>query len=131
MSSSMNPLFIKAGVAAVSAAVLDRLVCGEQDMYQNAYFGLSTAAGVGIGSYISSLTPAMLPDSPGLYTGKGVMDRAFEVIGGTASAAVIGKYLTKGETGSFTTKLMVVVASDFIAEYAKDYLTSAPLAYLQ
>ena len=130
-SASISPIFIKTSVGAVAAAVLDRFIIGEQDMTQNAYFGVSVGAGLGVGSYISSLTPAMLPDSAGLYTGQGVMDRSFEVLGGVASSYIISKYMTKNETGSITSKLLVVVASDFIAEYVKDYITTAPLAYLQ
>ena len=130
-SATISPIFIKSSVGALSAAILDRIVIGEQDMTQNAYFGISVGAGLAVGSYISSLTPALLPDSAGLYTGKGVMDRTFEVIGGTASSYIISKYMTKNETGSMTSKILVVVASDFIAEYISDYITSQPLAYLQ
>ena len=129
-SASISPIFIKTSVGAVAAAVLDRFIIGEQDMTQNAYFGVSVGAGLGIGSYISSLTPAMLPDSAGLYTGQGVMDRAFEVIGGTAASYIVSKYMTKNETGSMTSKLLVIVASDFISEMTKDYLTTQPLQYL-
>lgn len=131
-SSSISPIYIKTGVATLASAVLDRFVCGEQDYMQNAYFGVSTGLGVGIGTYISSLTPAFLPNDPnGLYTGQGVMDRAFEIGGGVAGTYVISKYLTKDNYNtSITTKLLVVVASDFIAEYAKDYLTSQPMAFL-
>ena len=131
-SSSISPIYIKTGIAALAGAVLDRFVCGEQDMMQNVYFGLSTGVGVGVGSYISSLTPAFLPNDPnGLYTGRGVMDRTFEIGGGVASTYIISKYLTKDNYNtSITTKLLVVVASDFIAEYAKDYLTTQPMAFL-
>jgi hypothetical protein len=74
-ASNISPIYIKTGIASLAGAVLDRFVCGEQDYMQNVYFGLSTGVGVGVGSYISSLTPAFLPNDPnGLYTGKGVMD---------------------------------------------------------
>ena len=134
MTSTISPIYIKTGIASLAGAVLDRFVCGEQDMMQNVYFGLSTGVGVGVGSYISSLTPAFLPnDTSGsnLYTGKGVMDRTFEVGGGLASSFIISKYITKDNNNCpMTTKLLVVVASDFIAEYAKDFLTTQPMAFL-
>ena len=130
--STVSPIYIKTGVAAVAAALLDRFVCGQSDMTQNAYFGLSTGVGVGVGSYIATLTPAMLPDDPsGMYTGKGVMERGFEVLGGGAASFIVSKYLTKSSNNcSMTTKVMVILASDFIAEYAKDYILSEKLAFL-
>ena len=135
MTSTITPIFIKTGVAAISAAVLDRFICGEQDMYQNMYFGLSTGAGVGIGSYISSVTPPFIPDdtsSSKLYTGQGIMDRAFEIGGGVAAGFIFSKYMTKNSINvPMTTKLLVAVASDFLAEYAKDYLiTPNQMAFL-
>ena len=129
-SATISPVFIKSSVGAVAAAVLDRFIIGEQDMAQNAYFGVSVGLGLGVGSYISSLTPAFLPDSPGLYTGQGVMDRAFELLGGTASSYIVSKYMTKNETGSITSKLLVIVGSDVIAELIKDYITTQPVQYL-
>ena len=134
MTSTISPIYIKTGVAAISGAVLDRFICGEQDMYQNLYFGLSTGAGVGIGSYISSLTPAFLPDDTSgsnLYTGRGVMDRTFEIGGGLATTYIVSKYINKNSYNCpITTKLLVAVASDVIAEYAKDYFTTQPMAFL-
>lgn len=129
---SISPIYIKTGVAAVAGSALDRFVCGTTDMTQNAYFGASVGLGVGVGSYISSLTPAMLPNDPnGLYTGKGVMDRTFEILGGTASSYIISKYLTKqNNNSSMTTKLLCIVASDFIAEYTTDFVLARPMQYL-
>jgi hypothetical protein len=51
--------------------------------------------------------------------------------GGVAGTYVVSKFITKDNYNTpITTKLLCVVASDFIAEYAKDYLTSQPMAYL-
>jgi hypothetical protein len=130
-SSTVSPIFIKVAVAGLSASVLDRFVLGEQDMTQNIYFGVSTGAGVGIGSYIASLTPALLPDNPDMnYTGLGVMQRSFEVLGGLAGGIAVDKYLSKEDNSSLVSKVGVVLLSDFIAEYVKDYITSAPLQFL-
>ena len=59
--SSMNPLYIKAGSSVAISAVLDRFILGEQEINKNLYFGLATGAGVASGSYLSSITPALLP----------------------------------------------------------------------
>ena len=131
MTTTISPIWIKSGTSALAASVLDRWVCGEDDMTQNAYFGVAVGAGVGVGSYISSLTPALLPDSAGLYTGKGVMDRTFEIGGGLAASYIISKYMTKQNNETLTNKLLCVVVLDFIGEYIKDYITSQPVAFSQ
>ena len=73
--TTISPIYIKSASAIVIAGVLDRFICGEQDMMQNAYFGVSTGLGISLGSYISSMVPAILPDSAGLYTGSALPSR--------------------------------------------------------
>ena len=130
-TSSMNPLFIRSAVSAGVAGLLDRFVCGEENLMQNVYFGVANGAGSAVGSYISSLTPAMLPDSTtGLYTGKGVMDRSMEILGSTAGSFILSKYMTEGKSCSMTMKILVSVASNFIGEYSADFVSNQPLLYL-
>ena len=131
MSSSMNPLYIKAGASVAISAVLDRFVLGEQEITKNLYFGLATGVGVAAGSYLSSITPALLPDdASGLYTGKSVMSRVFEIGAGVGGVVVLDNYITKSNQTSLTGKLLVVFVTDFASEYLTDYLTTQPLAYL-
>ena len=101
-------------------------------MMQNVYFGVSTGLGIGLGSYIGGMIPPVIPDSAGLYTGSAVQTRVVEVGGGLAATYVISKYMTKQNNNtSLTSKILVVLATDFISEYIADYATSQPLAYLQ
>ena len=131
MSTSMNPLYIKAGSSIAISAVLDRFILGEQDMTKNLYFGLATGVGVAAGSYLSTITPALLPDdASGLYTGKSVMSRVFEIGGGVGSTVILENYITKSSQSSLTGKLLVVFVTDFASEYLTDYLTTKPLSYL-
>ena len=130
--TTISPLYIKGASAVVIAGVLDRFICGETDMMQNAYFGVSTGLGIGLGSYISSMIPAILPDSSGLYTGSALQSRVIEVGGGLAATYVVSKYMTKQNNNiSLSSKVLVVLATDFISEYIADYATTQPLAYLQ
>ena len=61
-----------------------------------------------------------------------LQSRVIEVGGGLAATYVVSKYMTKQNNNiSLSSKVLVVLATDFISEYIADYATTQPLAYLQ
>lgn len=129
-SISPSPLYIKSGVSAVTSAVLCKYIAGDELM-PAVYFGAATGAGSLVGGMISSYIPEFFPDSPGMWQGGAVQDRVLEVGGAVAAGALLNRYTQNNSNATFSTKLMIVFASNFVGEYVSDYITTQPLAYLQ
>jgi putative Mn2+ efflux pump MntP len=135
MSSTDNPFYVspvmvKPVVAGVVSGILDRVVLKREYLSQNVSFGVAVAVGTSLGEFVGGYVPQILPDIS-FVNGKTVGQRAIELGIGSGSAYVVNRYvLTNDGTPSLMLqRLGVIFVSQFISEYAADYLSSAPLSY--
>ena len=124
-----NPTILKGGFSFLIAGALDHYVLGVPDMKNNAIFAGSVASGIVVGNLIGSTIPSVIQDST-YYAGKTIAQRAFELGFGTASAYAINMAMAQAKYGDTYKRIGVIFATDFIAEYASDYIIGNPLAYL-
>ena len=121
----LKPLITGATVVAI-----DKFVMKNDNMNESLYFGVAAAAGIYGGSMIAKAMPLPLP-SGDYFSGKTVELRVAEVTVGAGVAYTINKYALKNDYSQdqMLNKLAVLAVSDFIAEYAVDYLQGNKLAY--
>jgi hypothetical protein len=124
-----NPTILKGLFSFAVAGTLDRFALGVADTKNNAIFAGSVASGIVVGNLIGGTIPSVIQDST-YYAGKTIAQRAFEVGFGGAAAYGLNMAFAKADYGDVYKRLGVIVATDFIAEYACDFITGNPLAYL-
>lgn len=131
MSGGMSPIVIKSLVAAGTAGALDKFLIGEPDLTQNALFAASVGGGVYLGSMVSNITPALLPDNLSAtipYTGSKIMEQTFDVGASAGIGYLLTKYGTLSEPkGQMYQKLGVSLISIAVGEYVRDFLNNEPL----
>ena len=93
---------------------------------------LPFASAVGVGIYISSIVGNFVPDlSFGMFpNGKSVEARILEIGLGSTSAWAMNKYYIGNDYGrnDMAMRLGAIAISDFVGEYASDYMQGKPLA---
>ena len=123
--------YIKPLVGGAVAAALDNMYLMNKNTTANMYFGGAVAAGLFASQIIEPLMPQIIPVSV-LSNGKTVEDRIIEIGAGAGSAYVLNRYILKNDynPNDMYKKLAIVAASDFIGEYASDYMGGRALSYL-
>ena len=134
MSSSSTSVsgYVKPLVGAATAVVLDKYVLMQPNMNSSLYFGASVGAALFIVSMFDANVPAFLPDVPAIgASGATLSKRVAEITAGSAGAYAVNKFLLKNDNSPamMAKKIGVIVASDFVGEYAADYFSSQPLSY--
>ena len=129
-----NPSIMKGGFAFVISSALDRYVMGQENIESNITFGLVTGASVLIGSYVSSMESINFLGTAhnGYYNNKTVAHRLVEIGVGSTVAYSINSYLLHNEfnPNDFTTRVLILVGTDFLATYATEYMSNQVLSYL-
>jgi hypothetical protein len=125
---------LKPIIAGLVCTVLDNQLTSEKDIRNNAVFGAVVGAGIYTAEMLAPPISQMLPQMEGpLANGKTVANRIVEVgLASGASYAVNNAIGNEGPAtrGEMMNRLAIIVASDFIAEYATDYITGKPLGFL-
>jgi hypothetical protein len=127
---SGNRDFIKPLVGGAVAAGLDNMYLNNKNQTANMYFGAAVAVGLYASQVIEPIMPQIIPASL-LSNGKTIEDRIIEIGAGAGSSYVLNKYILKNDfnQSEMIKKLGVIVASDFIGEYASDYMAGRALSY--
>jgi hypothetical protein len=129
----MSTDFVKPAVGAVVAILGDKYILNNQNMNSNAVFGASVGIGIYASSLISPNIPKFLPDLGTMASGKALQDRVTEISLSSGSAYIINRYVMQNDYNSsdMMKKLGIIVAADFIGEYASDYFGGRALSYFQ
>ena len=131
MSDLNNPFMIKFVSATIIASAIDRFYFQfEQNTQHNLIFGISTGAGIALGSLIGNQIPSVIQDTT-FYNGKTIAQRSFELIFG--SVVSYGSFAYSGYNytpSDMYARIGAVVATDFASEYITDYMSGNPLGYL-
>ena len=133
MSSNNNSPesdFVKPLAAAATAIALDKFVLNQTDMTRSLYFGIAVGAAIYAAQMITPTIPAIIPVTT-LSNGKTVQDSVIEVTGGSAAAYFINSVVLKNEfnRNDMAKKIGIVAVSDFVGEYASDYINKRALSY--
>ena len=123
--------YIKPLVGGAVAAGLDNMWLMNKNTTANMYFGGSVAVGLFASQILEPFMPQIIPVSV-LANGKTIEDRIIEIGAGAGSAYVLNKYILKNDfnPNDMFKKLAIIAASDFIGEYASDYMGGRALSYL-
>jgi hypothetical protein len=130
----MNHSQIKPIAAGVTAMALDRFYFNENDGMRSLKFGVFVAGGVLASELIA---PNIMPDLPSLnkelYNGKQLALRITEVASASIGVFVVNKYITGNDIygNEMFARLGAIAISDVVGEFAADYLTNQPLAFLE
>ena len=129
----MSTDFVKPAIGAVVAILGDKYILNNQNMNSNAVFGASVGIGIYASSLISPNIPKFLPDLGTMASGKALQDRVTEISLSSGSAYIINRYVMQNDYNSsdMMKKLGIIVAADFIGEYASDYFGGRALSYFQ
>lgn len=125
---------LKPIIAGMVCTALDNQFTKEKDIRNNAVFGACVAAGIYTAEMVAPPISRMLPSMDGpLVDGKTIANRIVEV--GLSSVGAYYVNTAIGNESSLTrpqmvNRLAIIVASDFIAEYATDYISGKPLSFL-
>ena len=121
---------LKPLVTGAVVIALDKFVMKNENMNESLYFGAAAVAGIYGGSMVAKAMPLDLP-SGDYFSGKTVELRVAEIGVGVGVAYALNKFVLKNDYSQdqMLNKLAVLAASDFIAEYAVDYLNGSKLAY--
>ncbi len=130
-NSAMNTTFVKAGIATATAVAFDMAFTKEPNVKTSLIIGAVAGAGVLGGNYLAQLVPALIPDDTAenkLYTGKAIMERAFEVGGSTAAIIALERYVDLGRQDSITEIIGVSFLAVAVSEVVADYLSARPIS---
>ena len=122
----MKPLIMGAVVIA-----LDKFALKNENMNESMYLGLAGAIGVYTGTFVAKMLP--IPNLPTgeYFDGKTIELRVAEISVSAGVGYGINKFVLNNEYSQtqLLNKLALLAASDFISEYAVDYLTGKKLSY--
>ena len=124
-STILKPLITGATVVAI-----DTIFMKNENMKESLYFGVAAMAGIYVGSMIAKAMPLPLPSGE-YFSGKTVELRVAEITVGVGAAYVINKVALKNDYSQdqMLNKLGLLALSDFIAEYATDYIQGRTPSY--
>ena len=132
-SSSSDIDYFKIIATAGSAAAIDMLIFGENNINNTGVIAVSAGAGAWIGSMVGTSLPDLSSSLPVfLGNGKGLMQRAIEIGSGVGTAYAVNKFVLKsgGYRENMTNKLITFAVADVIGEYASDFINNRPLSIL-
>jgi hypothetical protein len=128
MSQSKTDIY-KPLAGAVVAIAADKYILKQDNMTRSLYFGAAVAGAL----YASQIVNPMMPNVLGVIlkdNGKGIEDRAVEIIAGSASAYAVNKYVLNNDYNPFDMKRIgIIAAADFAGEYFSDYMNNRALNY--
>jgi len=129
----MSTDFVKPAVGAVVAILGDKYILNNSNMNSNFVFGGSVALGLYASAMISPNIPKFIPDLGTLANGKLLQDRVTEIAVSGGSAYVINRFVMQNDynPSDMMKKVGIIVAADFIGEYASDYFGGRALSYFQ
>ena len=124
-STLLKPLAMGAVVVA-----LDKFVMKNQNMNESLYFGLAGAVGAYGGAMVAKAMPLPLPSGE-YFDGKTLEMRIAEIGVGAGVGYALNKYALKNDFNqkNMINKLGILAVSDFISEYAVDYLQGRNLSF--
>ena len=124
-STLLKPIVMGATVVAI-----DKFVMKNQNMNESLYFGLAGAVGAYGGAMVAKAMPLPLPSGE-YFDGKTLEMRIAEIGVGAGVGYALNKYALKNDFDrqGMLNKLGILAASDFIAEYAVDYLQGRNLSF--
>lgn len=125
-SNSLKPI-----ITAIVATAGDKYILNQADMNKSLYFGVAVGAGI----YLASMVTPMLPSSQGSMGDisiKTLEGRIAEIGIGAGAAYALNRYALNNEPNrnDMMKKVALIAASDFVSEYATDYLSGKPLSFL-
>ena len=93
---------------------------------------LPISSGILAAALLSPYLPDLSSMSTSMYNGTVIENRVLSIALGTGIGYGVHTFIIKKEGGSVNVlnKIMLIAATDFISEYATDYLTTQPLSYL-
>ena len=120
-----NPLFAGVYAAGIDFFLVQRS-SSSPDMMTSVKFGLSVAGGTAIGDLVAD----KISDSVGMGT---LVQRVGEIAAGSVSSYLINKYIIQNDidmsTPAIMKKVAIIGASQLLATYTTEYMTSQPLHY--
>jgi hypothetical protein len=121
---------LKPIVMGATVVALDKFVMKNQNMNESLYFGLAGAVGAYGGAMVAKAMPLPLP-SGDYFDGKTLETRIAEIGVGAGVGYALNKYALKNDFNqkNMLNKLGILAVSDFIAEYAVDYLQGRNLSF--
>ena len=121
---------LKPIVMGATVVALDKFVMKNQNMNESLYFGLAGAIGAYGGAMVAKAMPLPLPSGE-YFDGKTLEMRIAEIGVGAGVGYAINKYALKNDFNqkNMLNKLGILAVSDFIAEYAVDYLQGRSLSF--
>lgn len=121
---------LKPIVMGATIVALDKFVMKTTNMNESLYFGLAGAVGVYTGGMVAKAMPLPLPSGE-YFDGKTLEMRIAEIGIGAGVGYALNKYALKNDYNSknMLNKLGVLAVSDFIAEYAVDYIQGRKLSF--
>jgi len=121
---------LKPIVMGATIVALDKLVMKTTNINESLYFGLAGAVGVYTGGMVAKAMPLPLPSGE-YFDGKTLEMRIAEIGIGAGVGYALNKYALKNDYNSknMLNKLGILAVSDFIAEYAVDYIQGRKLSF--
>ena len=121
---------LKPIVMGATVVAIDKFVMKNQNMNESLYFGLAGAVGAYGGAMVAKAMPLPLP-SGDYFDGKTLEMRIAEIGVGAGVGYALNKYALKNDFNqkNMLNKLGILAVSDFIAEYAVDYLQGRSLSF--
>ena len=121
---------LKPIVMGATVVALDKFVMKNQNMNESLYFGLAGAVGAYGGAMVAKAMPLPLP-SGDYFDGKTLEMRIAEIGVGAGVGYALNRYALKNDFNqkNMLNKLGILAVSDFIAEYAVDYLQGRSLSF--
>ena len=129
--STDSTILMKPLITAAVVVAIDQYVMKTRSMNDSLYFGAAAAVGVYAGGMVSKAMPIDI-GSGAYFDSKTVEARAAEIAIGAGGGYAINRFVLKNDfnQNDLIMKLGVIVAADFIAEYASDYITGKKLSFL-
>jgi len=124
-STLLKPLVMAGTVVAI-----DKFVMNNPNMTESLYFGVAGAVGVYTGGMVAKALPLPLP-SGDYFSGKTLETRLAEISIGAGAGYGLNRYVLKNDYSydQMLNKLAILAVSDFISEYAVDYINGKPLSF--
>ena len=121
---------LKPIVMGATVVALDKFVMKNQNMNESLYFGLARAVGAYGGAIVAAAMQLPLP-SGDYFDGKTLEMRIAEIGVGAGVGYALNKYALKNDFNqkNMLNKLGILAVSDFISEYAVDYLQGRNLSF--
>ena len=132
MSYFSDPKIMKTLIATGVAFSIDKFVFMQPDSKKSLVMAVSTSSGILAAAMLSPYLPDLSSMSSSLYNGNTIENRVLSIALGTGIGYGVHTFIIKNEGGQVNVlnKIMLIAATDFISEYATDYLTTQPLSYL-